>query len=175
MKKTLFAVFAALALTTSLFYLTSCGGETDPCEKVECGPHGTCDGVSGTCNCAAGYETDLNGRCDVISREKFKGTFTTFDTCTLSKTATYSVVVNEGSSIDQVVITNFWDQFKNAVTATVKGNTITIARQDPDKDKFFVVGTGTIKDKTITWKYTITDESVTPINSDACRSKWVKQ
>lgn len=175
MKKTLFAVFAAFALTTSLFYLTSCEGETDPCAKVDCGPHGTCDGISAICNCDSGYETDINGRCDIISRDKFKGSFTAFDTCTLSKTASYNVVVNDGVNIDQVVITNFWDQFKNAVTATVKGNTITIARQEPDKDKFFVVGSGTIKDKTITWNYTITDESVTPNKSDVCRSKWAKQ
>jgi hypothetical protein len=145
----------------------------DPCSTANCGANATCD--KGVCSCIAGYEKDAAGKCTVVSSDKFKGTYTVFDTCALSKTASYNVVVTPGTTVTDVLVTNFWAQFKNAAKATVSGSTITIARQEPDKDKFFIIGNGTIKDKTIIWTYTISDETTTTIKSDVCRSKWVKQ
>jgi hypothetical protein len=148
-----------------------CDLSIDPCKDVTCGANATCD--KGVCNCNAGYEKDAAGKC-TGSNEKFKGSYTVFDTCSLSKTASYNVVVNAGSIVTEVLVTNFWNQFKNATKATVSGAAITIARQDPDKDKFFITGNGTITDKIIKWNYTITDETTGTIKSDACRAKWVK-
>lgn len=112
MKKTLFAVLAAFALTTSLFYFTSCEGE-DLCANVDCGPHGTCNSTTGVCDCAAGYEIDLNGRCDIQYRQKFIGTYefkdkaeTAADTAFCTETYT-SVISEEGTNPSKIVISNF--------------------------------------------------------------------
>jgi hypothetical protein len=173
MKKTILALSVMFTLGSVSFFLSSCG-EDDPCKDVECGVHGTCN--TGTCDCEFGYELDpVNGRCDLISREKFKGTFAVFDTCSTTKTSTYTVVATDGATIVDLNITGFWKgAFKNAIKAKVDGSKITIARQEPDADKFFVEGSGTIKNGTITWTYKISDEGVTPFDIDNCRSKWTK-
>jgi len=156
---------SALAFATVIFF-NSCND--DPCKDVTCLNGGTC--VDGTCNCAAGYEgTD----CSTESRVKFLGTWTASDNCSSSGTPSYVVTISNGTSVVDVNIVNFWDAFANAVHATVDGNTITIASQEPDNDNFFVSGQGTISGSTITWSYTI-DGTQAGSGVDVCSSTWSK-
>ena len=150
-------------------FATSC--TPDPCKDVVCNNGGTC--VDGSCVCATGYE---GTNCDTEVRTKAIGTWTVADSCSNSGTASYTVtVVTSTGGISEVKITNFWGTFTNQVVATVSGSTVTIARQQPDNDNFYVEGTGTVSGNTITWSYTISDETVpTAIVSDVCSSTWTK-
>src|SRR5215217_1585631 len=131
----------AIAFATVMMF-NACND--DACKDVTCLNGGTC--IDGTCNCATGYEgTD----CATESRVKFIGTWTASDDCNTSGTGSYIVTVSNGTAINEVKITNFWDVFANPVVATVNDNIITIANQEPDNDDFFVTGQGSISGSTI--------------------------
>lgn len=173
MKKNLLK-FLGLGMLFVVF--TAC--PDDPCKDVNCGDNGTC--VEGTCVCDEGYEQDATGACTVESREKFAGSWNVVEDCSASVPAAYVTIVANGATIVDVTITNFWGAFQNIVNATIDGNTITIGRQEPDNDDFFVEGTGTIDlsgaKPVITMNYTVTDES-DPANiaTDNCTSSvWTK-
>jgi len=156
-----------IAVVTVMFF-NAC--TSDPCKDVTCLNGGTC--VSGTCDCATGYEgTD----CSTISRDKFTDTWTVNEDCSLSAPASYIVSISNGTGITDVLISNMWDAFTNSVAATVNGNTITIASQEPDNDGFTVSGSGSISSdgNTITMSYTVTDTSNG--DQDNCtNSVWTK-
>jgi hypothetical protein len=168
MKRNLFWIISLVLFSTTLT-MTSC--EDDPCKDVVCDANSDC--FDGECICRVGYEKDAAGNC-TLEREKFLGTWTAADDCSASGTATYVVTATKGGSDNEVAIANFWNVFANAVVATTSGSTITIERQEPDSDSFYVEGSGTISGSTITWTYKITDESVTPIDTDNCTSTWTK-
>ncbi len=160
-----FSFLSAIAFATVMFF-NSC--ESDPCKDVACLNGGTC--ISGTCDCATGYEgTD----CSTESRTKFLGTWTANDGCSSSGNSSYIVTISNGATVTDLNITNFWDAFTNSVKATVTGNTINIASQEPDNDNFFVSGQGSITGNTITWSYTI-DGSAAGSGVDVCTSSWTK-
>lgn len=146
----------------------------------DCGTFGSCDANS--CVCDTGYEQDTNGKCEVLIRQKFIGQWNVADVCSTSGTSNYNVTVlaGTGSNLLEVRITNFWGTFANAVTATVDASgTITITRQQPDNDNYFVVGSGAISStlNTITFTYTITQEDAAGnvLATDACNSvTWTK-
>jgi hypothetical protein len=169
--KNLFKTFALTLLAAATF--SSC--EQDPCKDVVCGDQGQC--VEGTCVCNAGYEQDAAGLCNVEQRAKFLGQFNVADDCSNSGQASYNATVTSGGAgdITTVNITNFYNLFPSAIPATVSGNTITIARQSP-LSGIFVEGTGTISGTTITFTYTITDESdPNAISTDTCTDViWTK-
>lgn len=169
MKKTLFAAFAAFALITSLFYLTSCEGETDPCAKVECGTHGTCNGVSGTCDCAAGYETDINGRCDLQWSQKFAGTYAAVDTCKGAASGVYIYApdpeVKQTSKPNEIEVKNFGGFNITQVLTLTDGTKFNIDFTDATKRTFkgsgkFVKATSTTKDIIkMTYRITYSDNT----------------
>ncbi len=170
--KNLFKTFALTLLAAATF--SSC--EKDPCKDVVCGDQGQC--VEGTCVCNAGYEKDAANLCNVEQRAKFLGSFTVADVCSASGSSSYITTITSGGAADvtSVRITNFWGTFTTAVNATVSGSTITIARQEPDGDDYFVEGTGTISGTTITFTYTITNEAdPNAITTDTCTDViWTK-
>lgn len=169
--KNLFKTFALTLLASATF--SSC--EQDPCKDVECGTEGQC--FEGSCVCNTGYEQDSTGLCNTLQRAKFLGSFAVIDSCSNTGTASYNCSITANSTdVVSVNITNFWGTFTNAVVATVSGNTITIARQKPDVQDFYVVGTGTISGTVITFSYTITDETdPNAIITDNCNNvTWTK-
>lgn len=169
--KNLFKSLALTLLAAATF--TSC--EQDPCKDVVCGDQGQC--VEGTCVCNAGYEKGATTNlCDTEQRAKFLGTFAVSDVCSNSGNSDYNVTISAGTAgITEVRVTNFYGLFTSAVVATVDGNTITIARQQPDNDNIFVEGTGTISGTTITFSYAISDETDSAnIVTDSCTASWVK-
>lgn len=138
---------------------------------VNCLNGGVC--VDGDCECAAGYEGDS---CETLTRAKFNGSWGVVDDCSQSGTASYTVgIASSPTAVEQVLISNFWGVFVNDVVATVSGNEITIASQEPDGDDYFVSGSGTLTGTTITITYNIEDRTGTPTVTDVCtNSTWVK-
>lgn len=174
--KNLFSIknFAAALLACGvMFSFSSC--EEDPCKDVTCAATGTATESNGTCSCVcdSGYEgTD----CSTLSRTKFIGTYTVADACSASGSASYTVVITASSTDEtRVLISNFWDSYAANVVASVDGNTITIANQDPDSDGYPVQGTGTYNTtaNTITINYTVTETASG--DNDVCQATFTKQ
>lgn len=187
MKKINFLLAAMLGVAA--LTMTSC----DECKDVVCENGGTCtDGVcecadmyygdacethcmngtygSGACTCDAGYEGDA---CDTESRDKMTGSYAVDDACSASGAASYTCEISEASTAaDAILISNFWAVFAANVTATVDGDQITIANQEPDGDGYTVSGSGTYSDGAIDFEYSITapDGAV-----DNCDATWTKQ
>jgi hypothetical protein len=177
MSKRLFLI-PALLFSVFVMFTTSCN--TDKCAKKDCG-QGICTGTDGVCNCDAGYEKDATtGICTVKSQDKFVGNWLVNETCSNSGSAApYNVSIAAGASLTDVNITGFYGPaasggFVAAVKATIDGTTITIARQQPDNDKIYVQGTGTIvttpAPSKITFSYTVSDETGTTIISNSCNN-----
>lgn len=164
-------VYSLALLLSMVAFAPSCG-DSDPCKDVECG-NGTC--FEGDCVCDVGYAKDASGQCTL----KFTGQYAVAEDCSNSAPSSYTITLTEGASGNEVNITNFWGLFKNVVKASVDGNTITIARQEPDNDEFFVQGSGSISQEgnqiVITLTYTVSDESgPTPVNDVCTNSRFVK-
>jgi len=165
-RKLLFAMLTVMTVT-----LFNACEEEDKCKDVVCQHNGVC--ADGVCiNCDAGYEGNL---CEIISKGKFKGTYSVRDSCTSSGISTYSVTIDTLTvGVDKVLITNFWDLFNNPVRASIDVDNITISSQEPDNDGFWVAGTGTKSGNKININYVITDSTASPVDRDSCFSVWTK-
>lgn len=165
-------LYSLAFLLSMVAFAPSCG-DSDPCKDVECG-NGTC--FEGDCVCDVGYAKDANGQCTL----RFIGQYNVSEDCSASAPAAYLITIAEGATASDVTITNFWNLFQNSVKATVDGNNITIARQEPDNDKFFVQGNGVISvdgsgKVVITFTYTVSDETgATPVNDVCTNTRCVK-
>jgi hypothetical protein len=165
MSKKLF-LLPALLLGAFLIFSPSCGDSSD-CTDVDCGANGICD--AGNCNCDPGYELDADDKCTVESRSKITGNYIVNETCSNSGPATpFNVGIATGTTVTEVLMSGFYGPaatggFVAPVKATVDGNTITIARQEPDNDDFFVEGNGTFTSSStatvLTITYSVTDET----------------
>ena len=108
-----------------------------------------------------------------FKQDDYTGSYSVDEDCSASQPAAYTVGVTAGATETDVKISNVWDLFVAAVNATIDCETINIARQEPDGDKFFVEGSGFIEKNngvtTITLSYTVTDETdPSNIKSDVC-------
>lgn len=109
-----------------------------------------------------------------FDQKDFIGDYLVSEDCSASPAASYSVTISANGETD-VKLTNVWNLFVATVNATVDCETITIARQEPDSDGFFVEGSGTIEKSggnvTINLTYTVTDETdPANIKTDNCSS-----
>lgn len=116
--------FMALAGVFS-FGMTSC--KEDLCKATVCAYEGTCND-DGSCTCLIGYEGE---RCETISKDKFKGTWTVSEKGSITNAATYATSIEDRSEhgIDDVVIRNFNNKFNQDVFAKVERDTIFIPSQ----------------------------------------------
>jgi len=172
MSKKLF-LLPALFLSAMIMFAPACG---DKCGKKDCG-NGICDEVDGSCNCDPGYEYDADGSCKVLTQDKYVHIFTVSENCSATP---YLAEIVRGSGVTDVLIKNVWDVFQNSVKATIDGNTITIGRQEPDNDGFFVEGSGTYSVNTggkgvITLNYTVKDENVPSTGNTSCTATYTQQ
>ena len=108
-----------------------------------------------------------------FKQDDYVGQYSVNEDCSTSPAAAYATIISAGAGETDLRITNVWDLFVANVTATIDCETITITRQEPDGDKFFVEGSGFIeKDNgvtTITLSYTVTDETdPSAIKKDEC-------
>jgi len=106
-----------------VIYLSSC--KEDNCKALVCAYDGICND-DGSCTCAIGYEGE---RCETVTRDKFKGVWTVTEDGSNSNLLVYAASIEDGNSIDEVLIRNFNNEFNSAVTANVKGDTIYIPNQ----------------------------------------------
>jgi hypothetical protein len=148
--------------------MTFVGCNPDACKDVVCANGGNC--TEGTCNCASGFEGTL---CATKSNEKFVNAagWKVVEDGTLSASSNYTVLITANSTIPNgIYISKVWNTFTNTTNATVNGNNITIPRQQPDNDGFYVEGTGTINTAltpaVITVKYKVTDETSATTKTD---------
>lgn len=168
--KNLFKSLAFVALATATF--TACN--EDACKDIECGEFGTCN--EGVCLCESYYELGADNKCSVLERAKFLGSYNVSESCQFS-TADYTSNINTNNTTanNEVRISNVWDSFNNAVVGTVAGNTITIARQTPDNDSYYIQGSGVLEGSTVVFTVTITDESdATAILTNNCTFTYAK-
>ena len=171
-------LMTAILGIASLSLVTSCN--TDQCKDVVCENGGVCSDIDGSCDCAAGYE---GANCETLSRAKFINTagWAADETGSSSGQSTFSVEIVANSTNEQAVyVKNVWNTFVNDVNATIDGNTITIPRQEPDNDDYFVEGSGTINTSVtpnvITVSYKVTDETVpATIITDNLTGTWTQK
>lgn len=125
--------------------------------------------------CETGYEgTD----CKTEVRAKFINAsgWSAEEVGSVSKASTFGVNIKTSSTgVDKILISNLYNEFGNDVVATVSGTTFTIARQEPDGDKFFVQGNGSFNGTSITVDYTVTDERTAVVISDRVTGTWTKK
>jgi hypothetical protein len=189
--KKLNLLFVALIGASTLTF-TSC---TDECKDVVCENGGTCDEetgacdcpanfygescetecingtyASGACTCDAGYEGDA---CGVVSREKFLSSYSVSEVCGSGSDSYSSSITASTTEITNILIGNFYNVYTNPVVATVSGNDITIASQDPDSDGFMVSGSGSINEAgtVLTITFTLSDGT----NTETCTATYTKQ
>ena len=114
-----------------------------------------------------------------FNQKDYVGSYFVDEDCDNSTPAAYEVGVIAGATETDLKLTNVWNTFLASVNATIDCETITIPRQEPDGDKFFVEGSGFIEKKsgitTITISYTVTDESASPISTDNCSTTFIQQ
>lgn len=126
----------------------------------------------GSCTklCDNGYEGD---KCDVPVRQKFIGVWSAVDN---PGNLQYTDTISIGTGLLDVVISNGFAQnyFANPVKATVSGNQVSIAKQNPDNDSLYVQGTGSIDNGTLTWNYTLINNTDSPQISTSYTGVWSK-
>jgi hypothetical protein len=168
MSKKLF-LFSALLFGMTIALVPACNG--DKCPDT-CG-NGICL-EDGACDCDPGYEYDTDGICNVLTQSKFVGVYTASENCV---TGPYLVEIVANTDVTKVGIKSFWKLFQNQVIATVDGTTLTIARQEPDNDNFFVEGSGTLSTNTagktvISLNYTVKDEDPAGPSTTSCTTTY---
>ena len=109
-----------------------------------------------------------------LDREKFIGTYSMSDACSVNGSDTYTVSITASSTDEnKIVIDDLWF-FSNTVTATVDGNSLLISRQEPDGDDFEVQGNGTYSSGgIISLNYTVTETNSN--DNDVCQGTLTKQ
>lgn len=123
MKTFLLTAMGVIAVFSTVTF-TSC--KEDKCKATVCAYGGVCN-EDGSCSCQTGYEGE---RCETITRNKFKGVWRVTEDGTGSNPAQYTTSIENGNTINEVKIRNFYNLFNPIISATVKGDTIYIARQE---------------------------------------------
>ena len=141
-------------------------------EDEECTPdtcsNGSCS--TGSCVCSFGYE---GSECNIEQRAKFIGRFTYSENCT-GKIFNYISSIRSGnSSVDEVILADFYALPNTEISAIVYGQSITIAEQTITHDggQYTFQGSGSINGKTLTLSYTVIEPNNT---QKSCTSTGVK-
>ena len=82
------------------------------------------------------------------------------------------------AAADGLLISDFWGVFLAPVRASLSADELTIDRQEPDADAYFVQGSGVVQDEpgSLSFDYRVSDENdPTAIVTDRCQSTWTKQ
>ncbi|MCB9629095.1 MAG: hypothetical protein H6725_17125 [Sandaracinaceae bacterium] len=142
-----------------------------------CALTASCVAGCGEDACDPGFEREA-GVC-VDARLRFVGTWTVSEGCNRSGTANYTTEIALDPAVpDGLLISGFWNAFLQPVRVSLSGDAITIDRQEPDADSFFVQGTGVVSDvpNTFSADYIVSDETdPAAIIRDMCQSTWTKQ
>jgi hypothetical protein len=119
-------IITALSTLTLFFAFVFNACTPDKCKHVSCAYGGTCK--DGTCLCQTGYEGE---HCETVTRDKFKGIYNVNEDGALSSAAQYSVSIENGPKINEVLIKNVQNLLQESVaTGTVYKDTLTIPLQN---------------------------------------------
>jgi len=111
--------------------------------------------------------------CD-ITQSDFVGQYAVVEDCSSSAAAAYTVTITAGTSTSEILLANVWNTYAAAVKATIDCENLTIVRQDPDNDKYFIEGTGILEKRDndvviITISYSVSNETdPANIETDNC-------
>lgn len=156
--KKVFKSFLAIAIIGAVTTVTSCTKTCDP-----------------------GYEGD---DCKTEVRTKFLGNYNASESKNGGTAYSYSgSILTSSANVQEIFINripNGTGFFNTNVKATIDGNAITIANQNPDGDDYYITGTGAYSSSTstITFTYTVTgpNSGIPPVNvTDSYTSTWTKQ
>ena len=126
---------SALVTLTAFLSIGYFSCNRDKCKTIVCGNGGVCNG--GTCICPAGYE---GTNCQTVSRDKFLGNWTVFEKGSTTAAAQYSISIQAGYQITDVVIDNFFNYFLQPVNGSVSGDTLYIPNQQLEGKVTFGIG-----------------------------------
>lgn len=143
MKKILFGLAAVLTLA-----LNSC--TTDPCKDVNCGANGTCNTITGLCDCNDFYE---GTSCETEWRAKAFGTYNGAEVCNTGN-FNYQVMISTSNvSVDRIIFDNLYDQNINIYGEMLTSTTFNIPSQAFGAGT--IAGNGSINGTTVTATYTV--------------------
>lgn len=115
------SVVTLLTFVSVTFY--SC--KPDKCKQVNCAYSGVCK--EGACVCQTGYEGE---HCETITRDKFKGIWNVKEDGTVSSVAEYTLSMEKGDKINEVVIKNLQNYLADVkVWGVTYKDTLTIPYQ----------------------------------------------
>jgi hypothetical protein len=143
LKKIFVSAFLTCSALVSMVYM-SCNN--DKCKTIVCAYGGVCN--QGSCICPTGYE---GTNCETISSDKFLGTWQVLEKGSTTNAAQYVVSINQGTPINTVTITNFYNFFLTPIKAFVNHDTITIPNQQIQGK--VIVGSGYIYSNTTSVTY----------------------
>ncbi len=145
-------------------FLVACIGIGDcKCSLVDCGTHGTCGEDCQSCVCVVGYQTDFQGRCDSLSKEKFMGTYLVARTCTNGNYQDTIQIVSDIGFPDGVIIQHFGGYDSLFVAAKIADKTLHISGlTSPVSQKEYEVSStrGIFDHNTFTLQYQITIDGI---------------
>ena len=168
----------SLIVCLCLFTFIAC--EERPCEEVNC-VNGTCNEVSGACDCLEGFEGEL---CETSIRQKFLGTYdVSYEGC-FSTTPNHTVGVEQDpAAANQVLIKDLGDYAcpegagRVILTAVIEGDQLTIAEQTVDCGliAYEFLGNGRIADGVLTLEFWVNYDADGIAREDRCTATLQKR
>jgi len=151
--------------TLSFLTIVSCK-EDETCTADTC-VNGSCS--TGTCICSNGYE---GSECDTEQRAKFLGLFSFSENCN-GPTFNYAASISKGSTVDGVILNDFYALPNTTITAKVYGQNITIPQQTivHDGNEYSINGSGSISGNVLTLNYTMDTPNKTDLSCSATGQK----
>ncbi len=148
MKKSVKVILLSAIGAVSVFsttFLSSC--KRDKCKTVACQNRSECNGETGACVCAPGYEGSM---CEITTKNKYIGAWAVDEQGTISPRANYQIAIENsllpGATAADVQIVNLNNNTFDRVNARVSGDTINIPEQTINDMK--IVGQGYLKNDT---------------------------